>query len=266
MSGFYGNGYTCYPESAGETTSEEPSSTLPAQCRNGEYYDDSQQTCVDIDECTQYANICGRDPEIECINRLEGYDCRCRAGFYRRGSNCYPESEIASTTQESSTSLPSQCRNGYYYEESQQSCVDIDECVQYPTICGKNGECINLEGSYQCACRRGFYRRGPNCYPESDDSTETTEEIETSTRDDDSEAFDNNNSGIPPNHWLCDQCSENADCTNGICKCHDGWTGNGNICEYKCPEYSVWENDRCVPTSEEEECKLTHLKENISKF
>lgn len=261
LSGFYGNGFTCHPESTGETTEEPlPSSTPSTQCRNGYYFDESKVACVDIDECTQYPNICGHD--AECSNKLGSYDCRCRSGFYRSGSKCYPESESGSTTEESSTSLPSQCRNGYYYDESQQRCVDIDECVQYSNICGRNFECVNRLGGYECTCRSGFYRSGSKCYPEND-STETTEETETSTGE-------SNNSGVPPDHWLCDQCSEYADCNNGVCKCRNGWTGDGIECLYNCPDDSVWENDRCVPTIEEDDSKLWFFylekEETFSKF
>lgn len=92
-------------------------------------------------------------------------------------------------------------------------------------------------------------RSGSKCYPETDDSTEIDEdESESST-------IETNDSGVPPNHWLCDQCSENADCTDGVCTCRDGWDGNGYKCEYKCPESFVWEDDRCIQTSDEDECK-----------
>ena len=34
-------------------------------------------------------------------------------------------------------------------------CLDIDECVYFPKICGK-GKCVNEIGSYRCDCDEGF--------------------------------------------------------------------------------------------------------------
>ena len=35
-------------------------------------------------------------------------------------------------------------------------CVsDVDECVERPGIC-RNGDCLNLVGSFSCICHRGF--------------------------------------------------------------------------------------------------------------
>lgn len=34
-------------------------------------------------------------------------------------------------------------------------CVDINECIEKPNIC-QNGECKNLQGSFQCICQPGY--------------------------------------------------------------------------------------------------------------
>lgn len=34
-------------------------------------------------------------------------------------------------------------------------CVDINECFEKPNIC-QNGECKNLQGSFQCICNVGY--------------------------------------------------------------------------------------------------------------
>lgn len=34
-------------------------------------------------------------------------------------------------------------------------CVDINECIEKPNIC-QNGECKNLQGSFQCICQVGY--------------------------------------------------------------------------------------------------------------
>lgn len=33
---------------------------------------------------------------------------------------------------------------------------DIDECVANSTICGLNSICVNLAGSFNCSCKKGY--------------------------------------------------------------------------------------------------------------
>ena len=43
--------------------------------------------------------------------------------------------------------------------------LDIDECAAQINPCDAvpNSECNNTDGSYNCQCRDGFVRNGPNC-------------------------------------------------------------------------------------------------------
>ena len=41
--------------------------------------------------------------------------------------------------------------------------TDINECGTQSTMCGKNAECINTEGSFSCECIAGFFGDGYNC-------------------------------------------------------------------------------------------------------
>lgn len=135
------------------------------------------------------------------------------------------------------------------------ACVDIDECATNANICDKNADCFNQLGGYGCRCRDGFYGNGYTCY-EQVTTPETTEEpVPTTTPVIDSTP---NIPGLAPEHWLCDQCSEHADCIQGVCVCKNGWNGNGVECIYNCQDDSVWNIDRCEPisaNSEEEEGK-----------
>ena len=36
-----------------------------------------------------------------------------------------------------------------------RDCTDIDECIDGPGVCS-NGECRNLQGSFQCICKPGY--------------------------------------------------------------------------------------------------------------
>lgn len=101
--------------------------------------------------------------------------------------------------------------NGYQatsltHDFRQQLCRDIDECAKGTAQCGPNSHCTNVEGSYQCSCRRGFARNIANeCGP-----------VE----------------GMCPDGTYCDR---NAECKHigGYsfrCKCKIGWAGDGTFC------------------------------------
>lgn len=189
---------------------------------------------------------------------MGGYECKCNSGFYGNGYTCVAEA-TGETTEYSSEPPPNQCQNGYYYDDVNKQCIDIDECVQYANICDENADCINRLGGYDCRCRSGFYRRGSKCYAQG--AAQTTEEPSASSSDSTPSI-----PGLAPEHWLCDQCSEHADCNQGVCVCRNGWNGDGIECMYNCPDDSVWDIDRCVPISagsEEEDSKIRKQKHYI---
>ena len=41
--------------------------------------------------------------------------------------------------------------------------LDIDECSKDPSVCDKNADCINSDGSYSCSCKQGFTGDGKTC-------------------------------------------------------------------------------------------------------
>uniref|UniRef100_A0A671NZG0 Uncharacterized protein n=1 Tax=Sinocyclocheilus anshuiensis TaxID=1608454 RepID=A0A671NZG0_9TELE len=41
-------------------------------------------------------------------------------------------------------------------------CVDTDECVTLPGVCGDHAQCFNTNGSYYCTCNKGFWPTTPN--------------------------------------------------------------------------------------------------------
>jgi hypothetical protein len=47
------------------------------------------------------------------------------------------------------------CPEGYQQVGLTDDCRDINECVTNPNVC-RNGNCINLQGSYRCDCYDGF--------------------------------------------------------------------------------------------------------------
>ena len=51
------------------------------------------------------------------------------------------------------------------YQEYNVFCiiVDIDECAKGEVSCGKNAECVNAVGSFECKCKEGYTGDGHEC-------------------------------------------------------------------------------------------------------
>ena len=52
----------------------------------------------------------------------------------------------------------------YFLLKTYVACVDLDECQW--AACDSNTTCVNLHGSYVCACKAGFpHLNSTNCVP-----------------------------------------------------------------------------------------------------
>uniref|UniRef100_A0A8C1WZH2 CD97 antigen-like n=1 Tax=Cyprinus carpio TaxID=7962 RepID=A0A8C1WZH2_CYPCA len=51
---------------------------------------------------------------------------------------------------------------GIGFKSENKSCVDTDECVMDPGVCGNHAQCFNTPGSYYCNCDEGFQSTPPN--------------------------------------------------------------------------------------------------------
>ncbi|KTG38405.1 hypothetical protein cypCar_00018229 [Cyprinus carpio] len=51
---------------------------------------------------------------------------------------------------------------GIGFKSENKSCVDTDECVMDPGVCGNHAQCFNTPGSYYCTCDEGFQSTPPN--------------------------------------------------------------------------------------------------------
>lgn len=83
-------------------------------------------TCLDINECSEGLHNCRLNLHQYCVNKEGGFECLTR--------------------------LPS-CQSGYKYSLSTQRCEDIDECLtgQYSCDAKFSERCVNLPGTYRCA-------------------------------------------------------------------------------------------------------------------
>lgn len=143
-------------------------------------------SCDDIQECIEGTHNCST--HAGCNNIDGGYFCECNKG-YRRGN----ETKFC----------PSDNR-------TENGCTDIDECKEYPNICGPKGTCKNIDGSYWCDCMSGFTNSSNNCT----DINECRE-----------------------NPQICDP---NGDCMNThgsyTCACKEGYQSISNTCTVRCKQ------------------------------
>lgn len=157
-----------------------------------------------------------------------------------------------------------ECRNGFtlYEDESGQHCVDIDECSGI-NICDPNAECFNELGGYSCRCRDGYSGNGHNCESIATNEVSTEQQHQLYTTPEPYTVPTPNIPSLAPEHWLCDQCSEHAECFKGVCVCKSGWTGNGVECTYNCPPDFEWSVDRCIPVNPPDDDERKQLTKNM---
>uniref|UniRef100_H2SWQ8 Adhesion G protein-coupled receptor E8 n=1 Tax=Takifugu rubripes TaxID=31033 RepID=H2SWQ8_TAKRU len=98
-------------------------------CNEGYYVAmDARPVCQDIDECMN-STVCG--PESTCTNTPGSFTCACNWGWAPTDRSVEPR-------------------------EESNVCIDVGECVEFPTICGPKSNCTNLIGSYNCTCNSGY--------------------------------------------------------------------------------------------------------------
>ncbi|XP_041640811.1 adhesion G protein-coupled receptor E5 [Cheilinus undulatus] len=138
--------------------------------------------CIDMDECEEIADPCGK--HAECHNTKGSFYCQCQPGFMNiRGKINFTEHNgQCLDVNECNNSNPcgpgAYCNNtiGAYtciclpgYTNSSDGCVDINECNEAESrkedICGEQGACENINGSYWCKCQPGFTNFGNEKIP-----------------------------------------------------------------------------------------------------
>ncbi|CAL1273321.1 unnamed protein product [Larinioides sclopetarius] len=166
-------------------------SELESRCPKGYAMLDGS-TCTDINECEVFPNICQGGGL--CVNTDGSYQCNCPPGLTldHTGTNCFDLREEVCYLQydkgrclrpfdglykkmlcccslgvawghvcepcprPGTEAFNELCVKGFgYYYDKPGSLTDINECVQFPTIC-QNGKCRNTAGSFSCQCNQGF--------------------------------------------------------------------------------------------------------------
>ena len=143
-------------------------------CEEG--FEESDDGCIDTDECTANTHICHTN--ANCVNTPGSYNCVCFDGY--RGDGIL-------------------------------ECAEIDECQEETHLCHLHATCSNTPGSYDCTCNDGWQGNGFNCFD--------IDECATNTHD----------------------CHELAYCTNTPgsydCTCNDGYMGDGFLCSVPCATF-----------------------------
>ncbi|EDO47239.1 predicted protein, partial [Nematostella vectensis] len=133
--------------------------------------------CIDINECKRNNGWC----EHECINIIGTYRCRCRDGYKlepnRRTCQDLDECALFSGCEmlchNTRGSYYCACSEGFKLSSDNFTCTDIDECsLRHVSGLSSNASladceqvCVNVIGSFTCACREGFLLRqdGKTC-------------------------------------------------------------------------------------------------------
>ncbi|KAI6201251.1 EGF-like domain-containing protein [Aphelenchoides besseyi] len=190
-----------------------------AKCVNSECICNSGWTgnglvCTDLNECSM-EGICGSN--AECYNSPGSYQCQCSSGFVATPTGCVDVDECSegivvcaggntSVCVNKPGGFECQCARGFAGRpDSQEGCIDINECDIPEFHCGNKAKCRNTAGSFECECFEGYERAH------------------------------NSSQCVDVNECLLSPCDMSAICTNldGTfrCQCVDGYVGNGVECK-----------------------------------
>uniref|UniRef100_A0A8C1CK70 CD97 antigen-like n=1 Tax=Cyprinus carpio carpio TaxID=630221 RepID=A0A8C1CK70_CYPCA len=150
---------------------------------------------------------------------------------------------------------------GIGFKSENKSCVDTDECVMDPGVCGNHAQCFNTPGSYYCTCDEGFQSTPPNFTQTTGQCLDINECLvgtyECSADLECVNTIGSFNCSCPKGYKTSrldagcedideckdnlDICGTNAQCRNKVgsynCECHQGYSNYGNN-QSKCIEMS----------------------------
>ena len=122
--------------------------------------------CLDVDECRQRPSPC----DHECTNTFGSYVCSCPSGYrlHERsnallgsGSTCIDVDECLSKGLLRISFELLICTQAVTEKMRQQ--YSISHVVDLAETNNCEYECLNIPGSYECVCPRGFSQLGHRC-------------------------------------------------------------------------------------------------------
>ncbi|KAI1288260.1 Fibulin-1 [Halotydeus destructor] len=129
------------------------------------------------------------------------------------------------------------CRDGYELAEDRHSCLDIDECL-VPEICGRDEECANYDGTYECV----------KCHGRKFHTGDHLDELEDGRQDEVAWDFGSSVGDV--------ECGVGFEYDQLAKTCVDV-----NECEHG--DYVCWENTQCVNNDGSYTCEQIHCDEGM---
>ncbi|XP_054626209.1 vitamin K-dependent protein S [Dunckerocampus dactyliophorus] len=112
-------------------------------------------------QCTPYP--CYKQGSERCVDGQASYTCVCKPGW--KGQCCNhdidecSDPEFPAGCNQKCHNIPGSfhcmCEDGYFLSDN-INCIDVNECLMYPSICEKPAKCVNTPGMFECVCPPGF--------------------------------------------------------------------------------------------------------------
>nr|XP_040570359.1 fibrillin-3-like isoform X2 [Lepeophtheirus salmonis] len=135
----------------GECTNNHGSYVCSCVSLPGTILGDDSKSCIANDElCKELNGGCSHT----CYSSQGQAFCMCPDDMKldTDWKNCISNNDPEEKVKEKKT-----CdSNGFEYDPASDSCIDVDECGVNENICGEHGQCVNLNGSFECQCSDGY--------------------------------------------------------------------------------------------------------------
>ncbi|XP_052390567.1 adhesion G protein-coupled receptor E5-like [Carassius gibelio] len=153
------------------------------------------------------------------------------------------------------------CEKGF--DGKNGGCVDADECVTVPSVCGDHARCFNTHGSYYCNCNTGFQAATHNFTLETQclDINECVEgKYECPGNTECVNTLGSYNCSCPKGYKpsrLDTDCEDEDECLSSVCGVHSSCFNTAGSFHCNCsPGFVKRENSTCADINE---CTVQHV-------